>query len=149
NICMYAVAGMHCASCEVLLQQKIAQYKGVDEVTASLKDRTVQITYRKGHKPQLDDLNRSFADLGYTFSDKHTSAHGTHSASWLSLLAVVILFAVLYVIIQDTHLLARFTLDSSSSLLAFAGLGVVASLSSCAALVGGLLLALGKQWNAL
>jgi len=48
----------------------------------------------------------------------------------------------------DGSVLARFTgVDQNSSLIAFIVLGLVASVSSCAALVGGLLLSLTKQWN--
>src|SRR5690606_18425745 len=69
--------------------------------------------------------------------------------TWTQAIVFMVLFGILYIIIEDTKIFARFTLDESSSLPAFFGLGVVASLSSCAALVGGVLLAMSKQWNQL
>src|SRR5690606_23140950 len=41
------------------------------------------------------------------------------------------------------------SVDTSSSLIAFFLLGLVAGLSSCAALIGGILLSLTKHWNEL
>ncbi|QQS43376.1 cation transporter [Candidatus Roizmanbacteria bacterium] len=62
--CTYFVSGMHCGSCEVLLQ-KISKLKGVSDVKASLQDGSVQISYHKGHKPQVSELNDEFSELGY------------------------------------------------------------------------------------
>lgn len=147
--CTYFVSGMHCGSCEILLQKKISKLKGVREVTAALNDKTVTISYQKGHKPQIDDLNDQFADLGYSFSAHQTGIATMNQSTWTQALVILILFTVLYIIIEDTKIFARFTLNDSSSLPAFFGLGIVASLSSCAALVGGVLLAMSKQWNEL
>lgn len=146
--CTYFVSGMHCGSCEVLLQKKISKIEGVSDVKASLQDGSVEITYHKGHKPQVTDLNAQFAELGYSFSKQESTPVKTQS-SWAQALVIMVLFGILYIIVEDTKVFARFTLDESSSLPAFFGLGVVASLSSCAALVGGVLLAMSKQWNEL
>ena len=146
--CTYFVSGMHCGACEVLLQKKISKFKGVSAVTASLQDTTVEITYHKGHRPQIAELNTQFEELGYTFSNQEATPIQTQN-TWAQALVFIVLFGILYIIIEDTKIFARFTLNESSSLPAFFGLGVVASLSSCAALVGGVLLAMSKQWNEL
>lgn len=146
--CTYFVSGMHCGSCEVLLQKKISKLKGVSDVKASLQDGSIEIKYHKGHKPQVEVLNDTFYELGYSFSNNQaTSVNG--QTSWAQALVFLVLFGILYIMIEDTNVFARFTLNESSSLPAFFGLGIVASLSSCAALVGGVLLAMAKQWNEL
>ncbi len=146
--CTYFVSGMHCGSCEVLLQKKISKLNGVRDVKASLQDGSVRITYHKGHKPQIAELNDEFAELGYSFSKNEITPAQTQS-TWAQALVFMVLFGILYIIVEDTKLFGRFTLDESSSLPAFFGLGVIASLSSCAALVGGVLLAMSRQWNQL
>jgi len=146
--CTYFVSGMHCGSCEVLLQKKISKIKGVSAVEASLQDGSIEITYHKGHKPQIRELNTQFSELGYTFSNEPSFVTPTQN-SWPQAMIFMVLFGIFYLLVEDSDILARFTLDESSSLPAFFGLGVIASLSSCAALVGGVLLAMSKQWNEL
>lgn len=147
--CTLSVAGMHCASCEVLLNKKISKMDGVAAVKASLSDATVEITYSNGHKIALDALNRDFADLGYTFSSSPPGTAQVNTMHLLQAAVILIIFFIAYLIVEDTKLFAQFHLTESSSLPAFFILGVVASLSTCAALVGGVLLAMSKQWHQL
>jgi sulfite exporter TauE/SafE len=49
--------------------------------------------------------------------------------------------------LEGSGIASTVTVDASSSLLAFFLFGLVAGSSSCAALVGGVLLSMAKQWN--
>lgn len=149
NSCTLYVSGMHCAACEVLLDKKIAKLDGVKNVKASLSDSKVEITYAKGHVPQIDDLNKNFSDLGYTFSEQPVGQAKVGQLEIMQALFVGIILIIAYVIIDDTKIFTRFSLNVESSLPAFFIIGVIASLSTCAALVGGVLLSMSKQWNQL
>src|SRR5690606_9353563 len=99
--------------------------------------------------PDISTLNKKLSDLGYTFTEKPIGeAHLTFQAVITGIGIAITLF-VLFLIIQDTHVLSSFSINERSGLPAFFVLGVIASLSTCAALVGGLLLSLSKQWNSL
>ncbi len=143
------VAGMHCAACEVLLEKKISKLESVEKVDAYLKDKAVFITYKNGHKPSVETLNNEFRELGYTFSDQPFGSGKISYSNITQIVGISIVFVILYIILEDTQMLARFTLTSTSTLPAFFALGVVASVSSCAALTGGILLSLTREWNTL
>lgn len=149
NTCTLYVSGMHCGACEVLLDKKIAKINGVKNVKASLSDSKVEISYQKGHPPNVQMLNEQFSDLGYSFTDKPIGHAKIGQLEIVRALVVGIVLTVSYVIIDDTKIFARFSLSGESSLPAFVVIGVIASLSTCAALVGGVILSMSKQWNQL
>jgi len=149
DTCTLYVSGMHCGACEVLLNKKITKLDGVKDVKASLSDSKVEITYQKGRAPKIDYLNKNFADLGYSFSNQPIGQAKFGQLQISQALVVGIIFIIAFLIIEDTKVFARFSLNNESTLPAFFIVGIIASLSSCAALVGGVLLSMSKQWNQL
>lgn len=147
--CTLYVSGMHCPACEVLLDKKLSKIKGVSSVHATLSNSQVQINYDKGHRPNIQALNNSFSDLGYSFSETPLGQARFGQLHIIQALVVGLIGIIAFIIIDDTKLFARFSLSDESSLPAFFVIGIVASLSSCAALVGGVLLAMSRQWNSM
>jgi len=143
--CTLYVSGMHCAACELVIERKIRKMPGVASVNASLKDRQVDIT---GHV-DVEKLNEEFSELGYSFDTNPVGQTQFNFKNLFTAVIVLIFLTVIYLVLEDTKILARFSVTQSSSLPAFFILGIVAGLSSCAALVGGLLLSLSKQWQSL
>lgn len=146
------VRGMHCAACEVMIERALIKKKGVVTVDASLKDNAIDLRYTDESDVSIETLNREFKDEGYTFSDERVSS--TQSISDNAQLIIgtvcVILLIMLLMRIMEIDGMAQYvSVDASSTLIAFLILGVVAGLSSCAALVGGLLLSMTKQWSEL
>ncbi|MCX6759724.1 MAG: heavy-metal-associated domain-containing protein, partial [Candidatus Nealsonbacteria bacterium] len=68
----YSVKGMHCASCELLIEKKILELKGIKSVEAKTSKGEVFISY-EGEKPSLKHLNEIFSKENYVFSDKNES----------------------------------------------------------------------------
>ncbi len=146
--CTLSVSGMHCAACEVLIEKKLSKMEGISSAKASLADKKVEVTY-EGTKPDVESINTQLAEHGYTLEEKPDDRAKFTLHSVLSGVGISIILFIVYLMLEDSHLLSRFTIDERSGIPAFFTLGVVASLSTCAALVGGLLLALSKQWNEL
>jgi len=67
----YYVSGMHCASCEVLIEKKLSGLKEIKSVEASADKGSVFIVY-EGEKPKVDRLNKIFREENYVFSDQPT-----------------------------------------------------------------------------
>jgi len=65
----YYVRGIHCTSCEVLIEKKLLEQKGVKAVDASVSKSRVLIEYT-GEKPSAEELNQIFKKEKYVFSDK-------------------------------------------------------------------------------
>ena len=65
--CTFYVEGMHCSSCELLIEKELLEEKSIKAVEASTSNGTVTIEY-KGKKPNLSYLNKTFEDNNYQFS---------------------------------------------------------------------------------
>ncbi len=150
----YYIKGMHCASCELTIEKKVLEFAGVEFADVTLSRGEVVFDYRAG-KPSAQDLTRTFSTSGYTFSDRPftggedkkirgpSSASGAESSALLPALTIIIVF----ILLERFGLASLINVTSSASWPVFLAFGVIAGLSSCAALVGGLLLSLSKQWQ--
>lgn len=145
----YYVKGMHCASCEILIEKELSKLTGVDQAHVSLKKGSVEILSTTQEFPDPSVLNTTLGSLGYSFSlDKPSQSKLTGEDS-LKVLGVFLLFVFIFLMFEKSGLLMNFTVSGESSVTAYFVFGLLAGLSSCAALVGGLLLSLSGQWNAL
>ncbi|MBN2168465.1 MAG: sulfite exporter TauE/SafE family protein [Actinobacteria bacterium] len=151
---VYYVVGMHCPSCEINLEKKLIEQDNVHSVDASMSKSRVVIEY-DGRKPDVSLLNRIFKKDGYSFSlkpperkdsEKETGARAAAAAK--TVIAAIVAVG-LVVLLQKAGVAKLVTVDSSSSLPVFLLLGLVAGFSSCAALVGGIVLSMSKQWGEL
>lgn len=145
NSDQFYVKGMHCASCEVLIEKKLLAIDGIRFADASLGQGTVEVQYDTNKRPTLKHLNDAIKEHGYVLSHhKTTEKRKKHKAKIIALSLGVL---VLFVVFEKLQLGRFVSVDATSALPAFFALGLVAGLSSCAALIGGLLLSMIKQWN--
>jgi len=140
----YYVSGMHCASCEILIEKKLLQIKNIKSAEASVNQGTVRIVY-EGKRPEVKNLNQIFKKEGYLFFEEPIKKEkGNHL---LTIIGSAFLVIVLFFLLKNSRFAGLVNVSSNSSLPTFFFLGLIAGLSSCAALVGGLLLSLAKQWS--
>jgi len=159
---LYYITGMHCASCELFVEKRLLNEPGVKAVDASLGNGTLRIEY-DGHAPRVKDLNKWFKSDGYAFSEtpqketkdpliyfqdgKGIQVDNTVLKKKLSTVKkVVLVFFVLW-LVEKTGAASFVSVTDNSSLGVFFAFGLIAGVSSCAALVGGILLSLTKSWN--
>ena len=151
---------MHCSSCELLVEKYAKEQKDIHSADASLTDSKVDIYYQHGKGIKIEDINDEFKEQGYTFSTRKIKdtpllsvKNGTlifnreKTNNLLKTLLVLFLVIILFVLMDKLQLAKYVDIQNNTSLLAFFPLGLVAGISSCAALVGGLLLSMTKQWN--
>ena len=74
---IFYVKGMHCASCEILIEKKLLELENIKSVEASTAKSEVLIEY-ENERPTLERLNKIFEKEGYIFSD--LSRQGTVKA---------------------------------------------------------------------
>lgn len=151
---IYSIKGMHCAACEVLIEKKLLEFPGVKAVDASLGNSEATIEY-EGEKPNTEQLNAMFKKDNYTFSENKSSIDtgvpentGVINSTLLGLTFAVVIIAV-FLLLDRMGISGLFNISSTSSIFSFFGFGILAGLSSCAALIGGIVLSLSKQWNEL
>lgn len=150
----YYIKGMHCASCEVLIEKKLLRIPGVKAVDASTAARKAVIEY-EGEKPAINVLNNIFKKDNYAFFEnqqalqEEKSRNGRPGNSTLIGFTIAIMVIVAFLLLDRIGISGLFNISSTSSLFSFFGFGILAGLSSCAALVGGMVLSLSKQWSEL
>jgi sulfite exporter TauE/SafE/copper chaperone CopZ len=152
---IYKVQGMHCASCELLIEKKLLDLPNVKSVDASTNNGEVVVEF-EGDRPNPERLNKLFKEEKYSFSDMHSNKSEKNNkivenrANPTLLAFNIAIFIIIAFLILDRMGIANFlSLSSSSSLITFLGFGLLAGMSSCAALVGGIVLSMSKQWNSL
>ena len=152
NKIAYKVKGMHCPSCEILIEKKLSGFKNIKSVDASTGKGEVAVEYN-GEKPTLEEINEFFKQDNYNFLEKENLSEGkpvekTFNPVFLGfIISVVILLGFLF--LDKMGISGLLSINSKSSVLSFFGFGILAGLSSCAALVGGIVLAMSKQWQEL
>jgi sulfite exporter TauE/SafE/copper chaperone CopZ len=153
----YKVEGMHCASCEILIEKKLLEIQNVKSVDASTDKGEVVVEF-EGDRPNPERLSKIFKEENYKFSDVNEKIASSSKAprndekkTNTTLIAFnIAIFVIIAFLVLDKLGIANFlSLSSSSSLLTFLGFGLLAGMSSCAALVGGIVLSMSKQWNSL
>lgn len=144
---VYHVKGMHCASCEILIEKKLLGFKNIKSVEVSIAKGEVLIEY-DDKRPTIERLNKIFEKEGYIFYD-----HAEEAANGFKLKDFFITFSIGLLIIAGFIGLNKFGLSGlinvseKSSLPMFFVFGLLAGISSCAALVGGIILSMSKQWH--
>ncbi|MBL8014869.1 MAG: heavy-metal-associated domain-containing protein, partial [Candidatus Doudnabacteria bacterium] len=136
----YFVEGMHCAACEVLVSERMLEVPGVQAAEAKLVTKTVQITWDgqldvEGLRLKGTELLR---DVGYKLHLGDTAPG--HAVAWRKLLLPLILALVIFggfLLLQESPLTGLLS-GTQATTLSFAFLlGLVASVSTCMAVVGG------------
>lgn len=142
----YTINGMHCANCELLVSGELVNIPGVQSVKVDLASTTATVIY-EGVAPSLEQINNLIAKHNYCAIPPATNtAARIPWTSWIAALVLAALVVLLFVILERAAM--QWTgLQSLGSIASFFSLGIVASLSSCAALVGGLLLSFSQRWS--
>ncbi|HLD31831.1 MAG TPA: sulfite exporter TauE/SafE family protein [Patescibacteria group bacterium] len=149
---IYAVKGMHCASCEVLIEKKLLELTNIKSVQASVTKNTILIEY-EGETPKLEGLNVLLKENNYTVSDFDAFSEKKFGEKTKKESFTVIILSLLMILgflgLNKLGLSQLINVGTSTPLPIFFAFGVIAGISSCAALVGSLVLALTKQWGGL
>jgi sulfite exporter TauE/SafE/copper chaperone CopZ len=140
NKTTYFVKGMHCKSCELLLESSVGDLPEVSGVKASTAAGKIEIEH-EGTAPSVEKLTSMFKVSGYEFSaEPFTTAKKVWS--YLAGLAFVLAF----IGINRLGWTGSFNITKESPVFLFLIFGLIAGLSTCAALVGGIVLSLSDQF---
>lgn len=141
------VSGMHCASCPMLIEGELSDLAYITHAKASLKHHHVEVTGDFGEQSieqiaeQLTAVTNSH---GYTLSPERQK----HDARWHEFtiaIPVALGFIAFFVILQKLGLVNLVTTSEVSYGTAFV-IGMIASVSTCMAVVGGLVLSMSANY---
>jgi sulfite exporter TauE/SafE len=134
----YAVRGMHCPACERIVADTLVEEGLATSASASLSRLAVTVEVAPGVDGEwLGRAGAVLAPMGYRLLEPGESARWAvrETLTGLGIAGAILALFVLLQVTGVVHVLTPSRLDAGGAFV----LGVVASLSSCFALVGGLL----------
>lgn len=143
----FHVTGMHCASCPVLIKSELEELPEITHATASLTRADVEVRGEFGdktHEHVARDLSEVLKAHGYTLSIERRA----HAAGWSQFLIagpVALAFIAFFVLLQKLGLVQLVTTGTVTYGTA-ALIGLIASVSTCMAVVGGLVLSMSATF---
>ncbi len=143
----FHVNGMHCASCELLTESVLSEVSGVTRVKPKLASFSVEVEGDFGDTTPEQiarELSVPLAPHGYSLSVEKT----THDAKWHEFtvaIPIALGLVALFVLLQKTGLVNLIGGESVTFGTTFL-IGVIASLSTCMAVVGGLVLSMSATF---
>ncbi len=148
----FHVHGMHCKSCSLVIEQELSDLSYVESVHADSHKHIVTVTGDFEGIPQealAQDFSTLLSSHGYIFSTE-SRGHALRSFSeagsdFKIAIPVAIGLIVLFVVLQKIGIANFINAKEMTYGTAFI-IGLVASLSSCAAVVGGLLLSMSATF---
>lgn len=146
------INGMHCASCEILIERKFKQVPGVENI---------KVSHVSGHaklycsaNPDLNQLNASIKEHGYTVSPWNDQgrqvsevAHKNSSKDYLQIGAIFLIVVAAYLVFNQLGLVPKLGISENMSYGLVFLIGLVAAMSTCLAVTGGLLIAVAAKYN--
>ena len=143
----FHVKGMHCNSCVVLTESELLALPAVSGAKADLSTCCVEVTGDFGDKTAEElakELSVGLEQHGYSLSTQAVLKTIKWSEFRIAI-PIALAFGVLYVVLQKIGLVNLISTDSVSYTTAFV-IGIIASLSTCMAVVGGLVLSVSANF---
>ncbi len=146
------IKGMHCASCELLIEEELKALSGVEKVKVSHTHGRATIFYRDV-SPSEDSIAEAIRKAGYETGEKGekggTAWFSRDARSYLETLAAIFVVAALYFIgkSQGIFSISLGVADRLGSLPFVFVVGLTAGISTCMAIVGGLVLAISARFS--
>ena len=159
TVSTFYIRGLHCAACELIIEKRLNKIEGIIKADVSLQKETLDVETETDQRISTDFLNGFFAGDGYTFSEKPFEKQNKNinisceseevpngEADKFMPFMIAALILMVFYILQKTGFTSLVSVNSQSALPAFFLFGLLAGVSSCAALVGGIVLSMSKQW---
>lgn len=140
----FYVEGMHCAACELLIEKKISKVDGVSKVDAKLNEGTVHVQSNKDLTPE--ELSTLVEKDGYKILKNKNQKLQINKKDLVKAFVLSIVLFSLFLLLQKTGIINLTSSDGEITLPFVFMIGVVASLSTCMAVVGGLVLSLSSSY---
>lgn len=144
---LFHVHGMHCKACELLIENELKNFPDVISVKADLQRRFVEVEGNFGGRT-IEEVASQLTSMvnvhGYTVSVEK-AIHNPKWSDFKYAVPISLVFMVLFVLLQKLGIVNLVNSGSVTYGTAFV-VGVIASLSTCMAVVGGLLLSMSATF---
>lgn len=138
------VKGMHCKSCEVLIENKLRDIDGIKEVKADLSSNRVKFRTDADDSNLINEINSIIEEHGYSVHSQELKRAINYKELGYSFV-VALGIAFLFVLIQLAGVTNLISAGNITYPVVFL-IGIVASISTCMAVVGGLVLSISSTY---
>lgn len=140
------VSGTHCASCKILIEDVLNEQNGIVNPRVDLKRET--LTFDTNLEKDITELASMLSEKivhhGYSFSvEKNKNEEKKDEVIWKAL-PIGLVFLILFFLLQKSGILNLGIGGTTTPATSFI-IGLIASVSSCLAIVGGLVLSLSAK----
>ncbi|MDD5397306.1 MAG: sulfite exporter TauE/SafE family protein [Candidatus Moranbacteria bacterium] len=141
------ISGMHCRSCEMLVEEKLSQVSKIKKIEVDCKKGEATIQY-DSQKPDMAEIENAIRKAGYVVGVAGKKPLFSQNASDYKDLGIafLILFGI-YLVAKNLGLtnIGVSSASNPSSLGVVFLVGITAGVSTCMALVGGLILGISAR----
>jgi len=139
------VKGMHCRSCELLVERNLEKVSGIKNIT---------VNYRKGitefdlnYPATMEQVQNAIKNAGYEIGNDRKTWISKNPAEYKDLGLALLILVILYFIAKKFGLvnINAGSTNNPSNLLVVLIVGLTAGVSTCMALVGGLILGISAR----
>ena len=145
----YPISGMHCRSCEILMEDHLSKVAGVKKVNVNYKKGVAEVYYE--NKPQHAEIEKAIRNAGYSLGiNRKRPLLSSNPLVYIELifaagvLAIVVMWLKIFGVLD-----INFQFSSTPSLLVVTLIGLAAGVSTCMALIGGLVLGISSRHSEL
>ncbi len=141
------ISGMHCKSCEILVEEKLSEISKIKKIEVNCKKGEAEIFY-DAQKPNMAEIENAIREAGYSIGVNGKKPLFSKNASDYKDLGIAFMFLFGFYLIAKNLGLASIGVSSASnpsSLGVVFLVGITAGISTCMALVGGLILGISAR----
>lgn len=145
STCTLDIKGMHCRSCEILIEREIKSIAGVTSVYVSHKSGVAAVSC----EGELDErqVQAALQKHGYSLGTEELPWFSKHAKDYAELGMAFLMAMGLFFLAKSFGLINLSTHGSNyNNLLAVLAIGLTAGISTCMALVGGLVLGASARY---
>ncbi|MCL5407622.1 MAG: sulfite exporter TauE/SafE family protein [Patescibacteria group bacterium] len=139
------VKGMHCRSCELLIEGKLKEIPGIKGIAVSYKKK--QAEFFLNDPATMNKVADAIYEAGYEIGREEKSWISKNPTEYKDLGIALVILAILYLVAKKFNLtnLNFGNTNNPSSLIVVLLVGLTAGVSTCMALVGGLILGISAR----
>lgn len=142
----YRVQGMTCGSCELLIERAWKKIPGVHRVRVNHSSGRAEVWAER--EPTVQELTDALGSSEYRVTPWDDQSHSKKEGDFYEILAFFLFLLAAYLFLQKFHLLPQgFAVSDSMSYGVVFTIGLIAAFSTCMAVTGGLVLAMGARYS--
>lgn len=148
-VCKFKVEGMHCPACELLIEKEAKKVEGVIAVDAKLGNASVELDLKANADAAtvMAEINQLVGKYGYRLAGE--GGRERESINWkeLGLSALIAgVFVGLFLLLEKLGVANLLNFEGGLTYPQVFVIGIIASLSTCMAVVGGLVLTISSNF---